>query len=98
MRRSQTVRVLTLALTGTATVAGGPSIAAPNDFARWQWLNDTFWYVPNEYRPGIRPSAGRRHPVAQHGQGDLGFRSIDSTGLFARREFVQSVRVARESM
>jgi len=63
MRISQAVRVLTLALTGTATVAGGPSIAAPDDVARWQWLNDTFWYVPNEYLLALASSPSLTAPI-----------------------------------
>jgi hypothetical protein len=63
MRITQAVRILILPLMGTATVAGGPSIAAPDDVARWQWLNNTFWYVPNKYLLALASNPSLTAPI-----------------------------------
>jgi hypothetical protein len=41
--------------------AGGPAAAAPVD--RWQWLDDTYWYVPAAYLPAVASNPTLASPL-----------------------------------
>lgn len=40
----------------------GRSEAASND--RWQWLNNTYWYVPDDYLPAIASNPAVQNPLS----------------------------------
>jgi hypothetical protein len=62
MRRAWTGRLFAQTLVGIAVLAAvSPARAAPVD--RWQWLENTYWYVPADYLLALVSSPTRRSPI-----------------------------------
>jgi hypothetical protein len=62
MRRAWAGRLFAQTLVGIAALAAvSPARAAPVD--RWQWLENTYWYVPADYLLALVSSPTRQSPI-----------------------------------
>jgi hypothetical protein len=62
IQRASAGRPFARILIGIAALAiVSPAVAAPLD--RWQWLEDTFWYVPSDHLLALASSPTRRSPL-----------------------------------
>jgi hypothetical protein len=62
MRRGSAKRTFTAILISiAASLAGWSAPAAPVD--RWQWLQNSYWYVPPQYLPAVASNPSFRSPI-----------------------------------
>jgi len=62
MRHASARRAFTaILISSAASLAGWSAPAAPVD--RWQWLQNTYWYVPAQYLPAVASNPSFRSPI-----------------------------------